>query len=103
VTDETAPDLVGLHPDDAARACYAKDLDLVVENHWQMAWWGWDQPGARVAEQWPSPGSRMTSKTVSVRVEFVGGGGSAGVREPRRPSPPGRPLLAESVDEGEGD
>jgi hypothetical protein len=31
--------------------------------------------------------SRMTSKTLSVRVEFVGEGGSAGVREPRRPSP----------------
>jgi hypothetical protein len=44
----------------------------------------------RVTQQWPSPGSRMDSRSVSVVIDIVEDGGEAGVREPRRPSPPMR-------------
>ncbi len=79
VDDATAPDVLGLHPDDAARVCLAQDLELSVENAGDMMWWGWDQPGAQVAEQWPAPSSRMSSKTLVVRVGFIGGTRGAGV------------------------
>ena len=79
MSDATAPDVLGLHPDDAARVCLGRDLELSVENAGDIMWWGWDQPCAQVAEQWPAPGSNMNSKTLVVRVRFIGGTGAAGV------------------------
>ena len=84
----TAPDLYGLVPDDAARLCYEQDLAVAINVADMVEVRGWDPARVRVTKQWPSPGSRMESKTVIVRVDIVDGGDVAGVREPRRPSPP---------------
>jgi hypothetical protein len=63
---QVAPDVVGLPPDDAARACLALDLDFSIDNRWQVHWWRWDEPGARVVEQWPQPGSPTNAVRVLV-------------------------------------
>jgi hypothetical protein len=49
------------------------DIEVRLADPRSMAVGSSQQPGARVAEEWPSPGSRMTSRNVSVRVEFGGG------------------------------
>ena len=95
-----APNVLGLHPDDAARICYAADLEFVVENYDAMVWWGWDQPGARVVEQRLGPGNPLTSATVIARVGFAGRADAAGVREPQQPVPPGVPLAEADDDRG---
>jgi hypothetical protein len=88
VDEVTAPDLYGLVPDDAARACYEQDLAVAVDVADMVEVRGWDPARVRVTAQWPSPGSRMDGTTVVVLVDIVDGGDDAGVREPRRPSPP---------------
>ncbi|MGK5113653.1 MULTISPECIES: hypothetical protein [unclassified Geodermatophilus] len=98
---QAAPEVVGLPPDDAARVCLALSLDVSIDNQWQVDWWGWESPTARVVEQWPHPGSPTTA--VRVRVGFGGGADGAGVREPRRPSPPVRSRGAEPDDHGDAD
>ena len=86
-----APDLIGLHPDDAARRCSERGLALDVENtELVSSYWGHRQPW-RVTEQLPGPGERMSSPTIVVRVSLRDRRGGAGVREPRRPVPPDRP------------
>ena len=91
----TAPDLYGLVPDDAARLCYEQDLAVAINVADMVEVRGWDPARVRVTEQWPSPGSRMDSKTVVVLVDIVDGGDDAGVRESQRPSPSlGAPGIA---------
>ena len=90
-----APDLVGLHPDDAARRCLEQGLKLDIENaEWVSSYWGHGQPW-RVTEQLPQPGRRMSSSTIVVRVSLRDRLGGAGVRKPHWPSPPDRPLRAD--------
>jgi hypothetical protein len=46
-----APDLVGLHPDEAARRCLQRGLELDIEDaEWVSSYWGHGQPW-RVTEQ----------------------------------------------------
>jgi hypothetical protein len=87
VSGARAPDLYGLVPDQASRVCYSEDLGLTIIVGDMVEVNGWDSSRARVTEQWPSPGSRMDSRSVSVVIDIVEDGGEAGVREPRRPSP----------------
>jgi hypothetical protein len=86
-----APDLYGLGPDEATRVCYGQDLWLTIKVADMVEVSGWDPSRVRVTRQWPSPGSRMDANAVVVWVDIIDGGEEAGVREPRRPSPP---LLA---------
>jgi hypothetical protein len=88
MSDVRAPDLSGLSPDDAWRVCYLQDLGLTVRVADMVEVSGLDPSRARVTKQWPSPGSRMDATSVTVLIDIVEGGGEAGVREPRRPSPP---------------
>ena len=88
VDDVTAPDLLGLRPDDARLVCYEQDLAVAIEVADTVEVLGWDPARVRVTEQWPTPGSRVDSRNVVVLVDIVDGGDDAGVREPRRPSPP---------------
>jgi hypothetical protein len=94
-----APDLYGLSPDEARRVCYGRDLGLTVTVADMVEVRGCDPSRARVTEQWPSPGSRMDSTTVVVLIDVLDGGDEAGVREPRRPSPPLRSPGVPSRDE----
>ena len=96
VTDAPlAPDLVGLHPDDAARQCLERGLELNIDNADSVSsYWGHGQPW-RVTEQLPRPGERMSSRAIVVRVSLRNRPGGAGVREPRRPLPPDQPLRAD--------
>lgn len=90
-----APDLVGLHPDDAARRCLERGLELDIQDaEWVSSYWGHGQPW-RVMEQSPRSGQRMSSPTIVVRVSLRNRPGGAGVREPRRPLPPDQPLRAD--------
>ena len=90
-----APDLVGLHPDDAARRCLERGLELDIQDaEWVSSYWGHGQPW-RVTEQSPRPGLRMSSSTIVVRVGLCDRSGDAGVREPRRPLLPDRPSRAD--------
>ncbi len=92
--DSLAPDLVGLHPDDAAQRCLERGLELDIENvELVSSYWGHDQPW-RVTEQLPRPGQRMSSPAVVVQVSLSDRPDGAGVREPRRPLPPDGPLRA---------
>jgi hypothetical protein len=87
-----APDLLGLHPDEAERCCRESGLELVIENpEWLGTYWGEGQPW-HVAEQVPGAGQPMVSATIVVHVSLRNRPGGAGVREPRRPLPPDRPL-----------
>jgi hypothetical protein len=88
MSEVRAPDLLGLSPDEARRACYLRDLGLTVTVADMVEVRGFDPDRVGVTEQWPSPGSRMDSRTVIVLIDILGGGDEAGVREPRRPSPP---------------
>lgn len=88
MSEATAPDLYGLAPDEASRVCYSEAVGLTIIVGDMVEVNGWDSSRVRVTKQWPSPGSRMDSRSVSVYIDIVGGGGEAGVREPRRPSPP---------------
>ncbi len=90
VDEVTAPDLHGLGPDDARLVCYEQDLAVAIKLADMVEVRGWDPARVRVAQQWPTPGSHLDSRTV-VLVDIVDGGDDAGVREPRRPS---RPLRA---------
>ena len=85
VTDGTpAPDVVGLHPDEAARRCVERGLELDIENaELVSSYWGHGQPWC-VTEQLPGPGQRMSSPTIVVRVSVRDRPDGAGVREPRR-------------------
>jgi hypothetical protein len=74
VDEVTAPDLYGLVPDDAARACYEQDLAVAVDVADMVEVRGWDPARVRVTAQWPSPGSRMDGTTVVVLVDIVDGG-----------------------------
>ncbi len=96
VTDASfAPELVGLHPDHAARLCSKRGLELIIEDaEWVSSSWGHGQPG-RVTEQVPSPGVPMSSRAIVVRVSLRDRQGGAGAREPRRPLPPDLPLQAD--------
>jgi hypothetical protein len=96
VTDGSlAPNLLGLHPYDAARRCLEWGLQLHVENR-ELVWsYGSHGQPWRVTEQLPRPGQRMSSPTIALRVSLRGRRGGVGVREPRRPRPPDRPLGAE--------
>ncbi len=90
-----APNLLGLHPYDAARRCLKRGLQLHVEN-WELVWsYGSHGQPWRVTEQLPRPGQRMSSPTIALRVSLRGRRGGVGVREPRRPRPPDHPLGAE--------
>ena len=90
-----APDLVGLHPDDAARRCSERGLELDIENaELVSSYWGHGQPW-RVTEQLPRPGQRMSSLAILVRVSVRDRRDDTGVREPRRPLPPDRPMQAD--------
>jgi hypothetical protein len=65
-----APDLVGLHPDDAARRCLERGLELTIENAQLVSsYWGHGQPW-RVTEQLPRPGERMSSRAIVVRASL---------------------------------
>jgi len=88
VREVRAPDLYGLVPDEASRVCYGEDLGLTVIVSDMVEVCGWDSSRVRVTKQWPSPGSRMDSRSVTVCVDILDGGDAAGVREPRRPCPP---------------
>ncbi len=90
-----APELVGLHPDEAARRCLERGLELDIEDgEWVSSYWGHGQPW-RVTEQLPRPGQWITSRTIVVRVGLRDRPGGEGVREPRHPLPPDRPLRAD--------
>ncbi len=86
----TAPDLLGLMRDKARLVCYEQDLAVAIRVADMVEVRGWDPARVRVAQQWPPPGSRVESRTIVVLVDIVDGGDEAGVREPRRPSPPPR-------------
>ncbi|MGY1714484.1 hypothetical protein ACI78R_08510 [Geodermatophilus sp. SYSU D01106] len=88
MNERKAPHLDGLTPDDAARVCSERGLELTIDNAHMIEVWEWDPSRVRVTEQSPTPGSRMASRVVSVWVEVLGGGDETGVREPRRPPPP---------------
>jgi hypothetical protein len=88
MSEARAPDLYGLAPDEASRVCYLEALGLTIIVGDMVEVNGWDSSRVRVTQQWPRPGSRMDSRSLSVYIDIVGGGGEAGVREPRRPSPP---------------
>ncbi len=65
-----APDLVGLRPDDAARRCLERGLELTIENAQLVSsYWGHGQPW-RVTEQLPRPGERMSSRAIVVRASL---------------------------------
>ena len=79
-----APDLLGLHPDEAARRCLERGLELDIENtDLVSSYWGHGQPWC-VTEQLPGPAHRLSSPTIVVRVSLCDGPDGAGVREPRR-------------------
>ena len=88
MSEARAPDLYGLAPEEASRVCYWEALGLTFIVGDMVEVNGWDSSRVRVTKQWPSAGSRMDSRSVSVFIDIVEGGGEAGVREPRRPSPP---------------
>ncbi len=96
VTDASlAPDVIGLHPDDAARRCLERGLELNIDNaDLVSSYWGHGQPW-RVTEQLPRPGQRMSSRAILVRVSVRDRRDDTGVREPRRPLPPDRPMQAD--------
>ncbi len=96
VTEGTlAPDLVGLHPDEAARRCLERGLELDIEDaEWVSSYWGHGQPW-RVTEQVPIPGQWMTSRTIEERVSLRDRPGGEDVQEPRHPLPPDRPVRAD--------
>ncbi len=88
--DSLAPDLVGLHPDDAARRCIDRGLELNIEDAQSVeSYWGHGQPW-RITEQSPKFGQRMSSHKLVVRVSLGDGPDGAAVREPRRPLSPDR-------------
>ena len=96
VTDASlAPDLVGLHPDDAARRWLKLGVVLTIEDaKWVSSYWGHGRLW-RVTEQLPRPGQRMSSRAILVRVSVRDRRDDTGVREPRRPLPPDRPMQAD--------
>ncbi len=55
----TAPDLLGLMPDDARLVCYEQDLAVAIRVADMVEVRGWDPARVRVAQQWPPPGSRV--------------------------------------------
>jgi hypothetical protein len=88
MSNARAPDLYGLAPEEASWVCYSEALGLTIIVGDMVEVNGWDSSRVRVTKQWPSPGTRMDSRSVSVLIDIVEGGGEAGVREPRRPYPP---------------
>lgn len=91
---EFAPDLIGLHPDDATGRCAQLGLTLQfdpLDDMWRGTYFGAGQPW-HVSEQVPGPGEPLSSSAITVRVSVRRREGGAGVREPRRPLPPDRPL-----------
>jgi hypothetical protein len=80
------PDVVGLSWDDARQVLYNVELIAVGPDPDgpPLAALGW--PGGVVVRQQPPAGARLPARS-SVTVWVERGGGSAGVREPRRPGP----------------
>jgi hypothetical protein len=95
---EPAPDVIGLHPDDAARLCRQLGVDLqvdAVDETWMRTYFGEGQPW-RITQQVPAAGRPLSSsRTLAVRVSVRAREGGAGAREPRRPTPPDRPIRAD--------
>ncbi|QXG76612.1 hypothetical protein KUM42_03390 [Modestobacter sp. L9-4] len=95
---ELAPDVTGLHPDDAVRLCRQLGVDLQVDaldEMWVHTYFGEGQPW-RITQQVPAAGRPLSSsRTLAVRVSVRAREGGAGAREPRRPTPPDRPLRAD--------
>ena len=88
VDEDAAPDLLGLTPEEAYRDCYRRHLELdFVPASWLVK----DGKVWRVIEQSPTPGTRMTSKRLRVRVSVDADGGSSGCEnrdyQPRRRNP----------------
>ena len=82
----TVPNVVGMSWDDAGEALSRAGLDRALANPDgpSLAALGW--PNVVVVDQIPEAGAKVPAGT-PVRLWWERGGGSAGVREPRRPSP----------------
>jgi hypothetical protein len=100
----TVPNVVGMSWDDARDALLRAGLEAVGADPDgpSLAAAGW--PNVVVVDQVPEPGAKLAAGSV-VRLWLEQGGGSAGVREPRRPTPTpksGRAWRDEPSDEAVG-